>query len=406
MYNFIYINTHDTGRCISPYGYDTPTPALKDFANDATLFTHAYACGPTCSPSRAAMLTGTFPHQNGMLGLAQRGFSLNDNDKHLAMYLSKHGYHTAISGIQHEVGWYLDLDENELHNLGYQDVLTIDSKPYKKEDLYIWDRNNALAAIEWLKNIKEPFALSYGMHSTHRPYPFVVNEEINVNNVKPLNPLDSNKQTRLDQAKFMTSAKNADDNVDLIINALKENGLYDNTIIMYTTDHGVANPFHKCNLKDDGIGVSLIIRHPNMGKGEVYDNLISHIDIYPTILELLGLEIPSYVCGKSYAKIFENTELEIDQEIYAEVNFHTSYEPMRCIRNKRYKYIRYYDNNWNKLNLSNIDESLSKDFLMQNDLEKIIKPTEALYDLYYDRHEVNNLIGDSRYQNILEEGIK
>ena len=72
MYNLIYINTHDTGRMISPYGYNIPTDNLLSLAKDSTLFTNCYCCGPTCSPSRAAMLTGTYPHQNGMLGLAQR----------------------------------------------------------------------------------------------------------------------------------------------------------------------------------------------------------------------------------------------------------------------------------------------------------------------------------------------
>ena len=108
MYNLVYINTHDTGRRISPYGYNVPTDNLLDFSKDATVFTNCFCCGPTCSPSRAAMLTGTYPSQNGMLGLAQRGFSLYHPENHLANYLKSHGYDTAISGIQHETGWYLD----------------------------------------------------------------------------------------------------------------------------------------------------------------------------------------------------------------------------------------------------------------------------------------------------------
>ena len=82
MKNLVYINTHDSGRVLSPYGYPTPTPNLSAFADEATLFTHCYCCGPTCSPSRAAMLTGQYPHQNGMLGLAQRGFDLVEPSHH------------------------------------------------------------------------------------------------------------------------------------------------------------------------------------------------------------------------------------------------------------------------------------------------------------------------------------
>ena len=93
----------------------------------------------------------------------------------------------------------------------------------------------------------------------------------------------------------------------------------------------------------------------------------------------------------------------IDNEIYAEVNFHTSYEPIRCIRNERYKYIRYYDESWLKLNLSNIDESLSKTYLMDNGLNNITKPKEALYDCLYDKHEKNNLISDESLKDIIDE---
>lgn len=405
MYNLVYLNTHDTGRMISPYGVKAPTFHLEEFAKDATLFTHAYCCGPTCSPSRAAMLTGTYPHQNGMLGLAQRGFSLSDPGKHLANYLRSNGYQTALSGIQHEVGWYLNLDENALHELGYDDILTEDSAGYQKEDLHIWDQKNAEAAISWMERIdpEKPFFLSYGMHSTHRPYPVDIDESVDMNYVQPPFPLDSNEMTRKDQAQFLTSAKHADDNVALLIGALKKYNLYENTVIMYTTDHGVANPFHKCNLKDDGIGVSLIIRHPEKGHGKVYDHLISHVDVLPTICDMLGIEKPDYLEGLSYSEVFDDPTKKLRDEIYAEVNFHTSYEPMRCVRNERYKYICYYDEEWMRLNLSNIDESLSKSYLMDYDLDKVVKPREALYDCLYDAHETNNLIHEESLQRIAKE---
>ena len=137
--NVIYINTHDSGRVLSPYGYDIPTDNLKEFAKDALTFTNTYCVRPTCSPSRAGLLTGTYPHQNGMLGLAQRGFSLAKPENHLANFLKNNGYTTCLSGIQHEYGWYLDLEENGLHDLGYENILTTSSKEFVKEDLHIWD---------------------------------------------------------------------------------------------------------------------------------------------------------------------------------------------------------------------------------------------------------------------------
>lgn len=100
--NVLLLHTHDTGRCIQPYGYAVETPHLAAFARQGALFRQAFDCGPTCSPARAALLTGQVPHECGMLGLAHRGFGLNDPGKHLANYLRGNGYRTVLAGIQHE----------------------------------------------------------------------------------------------------------------------------------------------------------------------------------------------------------------------------------------------------------------------------------------------------------------
>lgn len=404
--NVIYINTHDSGRMLSPYGYDIPTENLKKLAEDSVVFTNAFCAGPTCSPSRAALLTGTFPHQNGMLGLAQRGFSLYNPEKHLANFLKNNGYNTCLCGIQHEYGWYLDLEKNGLHNLGYNEVLTTDSKSFKKEELHLWDRNNAVEVVKWLDNYNEekPFLLSFGMHSTHRPYPVEVAEFIDERYVVPSYPITNNEENRHDHAQYMTTAHYADENIKMIVDALKRNNLYENSIIIFTTDHGLALPFNKCNLTDTGIGVSLIMKVPNAdSNGKVVDSLVSQIDVFPTLCELLNLNKPDYLEGKSFAEAFIDNKVSLDEYIFAEVNFHTSYEPVRCVRTKRYKYIKYYDETWNKVNLSNMDESGPKDFLMNNGLKEKVKYREGLFDLYYDPTERNNLVEDSKYKEVLEK---
>ena len=265
--NLVYINTHDTGRAISPYGYNVKTDNLLKLAKEGVLFSHAFCCGPTCSPSRAAMLTGTYPHQNGMYGLAQRGFQLNDNSKHLANYLKTNGYTTVLSGIQHESGWYLDLDIARTKELGYEVVLTSPPEYYDKnrELLHEWDNKNAIEISKWLDNYQEdkPFMLTYGLHSTHRPYPIVNNDIVDERYVKPHFPSESNFDSRLDQAKYMTTASYADQNIGIVIEALKRNDLYDDSLIVFTTDHGLALPFNKCFLNDEGIGISLIMKLPD-----------------------------------------------------------------------------------------------------------------------------------------------
>lgn len=400
--NLLYINTHDTGIMISPYGFNIPTDSLQELAAQSALFTNAFCASPTCSPSRASLLTGLYPHQNGMLGLAQRGFELKDNEFHLANHLRKHGFKTCISGIQHEYGWYLNKDEEGLHALGYDEVLTTDSTQYRREDLHLWDHENAKQIVNWLKSEThdKPFMISYGLHSTHRPYPIEILDNLDERYLHPAPGIINNQANRNDQAQYMTTAYYADQNIKLVIDALKENGLADDTIVLFTTDHGLALPFHKCNVTDSGIHVSLMLKIPNSSSnGKVFDQLVSQLDIFPTICDCLKIEKPTHLMGKSILPVLINNE-DINEAIFAEVNFHTSYEPMRCVRTNRYKYIRYYDETWNVVNCSNIDESNPKDFLMNHGLQTHQKPKEALYDLYYDSGEQHNCIDEVEYQEV------
>src|SRR5512138_3471119 len=100
--NILYIHSHDTGRYIQPYGYTVPTPNLQHLAEQGVLFSNAFCAAPTCSPSRAALLTGQCAHSSGMIGLAHRGFNLNNPAQHLATILHNNGYRTALVGVQHE----------------------------------------------------------------------------------------------------------------------------------------------------------------------------------------------------------------------------------------------------------------------------------------------------------------
>ncbi|HCI80331.1 MAG TPA: sulfatase, partial [Ktedonobacter sp.] len=99
--NILYIHSHDTGRYIQPYGYPVPTPRLQQFAEEGIVFRQAFCAAPMCSASRASLLTGQYPHSNGMLGLAHRGFSLNDYSHHLVHTLHNVGYYTVLIGEQH-----------------------------------------------------------------------------------------------------------------------------------------------------------------------------------------------------------------------------------------------------------------------------------------------------------------
>jgi arylsulfatase A-like enzyme len=99
--NVLYIHSHDTGRYIQPYGHAVPTPNLQKLAEEGVLFRQAFCAAPTCSPSRASLLTGQCPHSNGMLGLAHLGFQLTDYKRHILHTLRAEGYISALAGVQH-----------------------------------------------------------------------------------------------------------------------------------------------------------------------------------------------------------------------------------------------------------------------------------------------------------------
>ena len=139
--NILYIHSHDTGRCVQPYGYAVPTPHLQQLAEQGVLFRQAFCASPTCSPSRAALLTGQYPHTNGMIGLAHRGSRLNDYSRHLAGVLGRAGYATALAGVQHEVR----AEEQRL--LGYGEILT-DEAPPAGCDRDEWAADRACAFFE------------------------------------------------------------------------------------------------------------------------------------------------------------------------------------------------------------------------------------------------------------------
>jgi len=192
--------------------------------------------------------------------------------------------------------------------------------------------------------------------------------------------------------------------VGIVLEALKENGLDDKTLVFFTTDHGIAFPWMKCNLYDLGIGVSLILRFPKgQFSGQVVDSLVSHLDIYPTLCELAELEPPPWLEGNSVMPLIQGETDVIRTEIFGEVTYRAAYEPLHCIRTKRYKYIRYFDD-FGDIVKPNIDNSRSKRFFLEHGLsDRKHVPKEMLFDLYFDPVERNNLAEDPNFAKIKQE---
>ena len=396
--NIIYLHTHDTGRFIQPYGHPIPTPNLMALARQGVLFRQCYSAAPTCSPSRAALLTGMNPHAAGMMGLLHRGFSLNDPRQHLAHHLQGSGYETVLCGEQHVIQHGREKD------LGYEQVLA--PQPAGKfanevERNMARDRLRAEAAAAYLSRPKaRPFFLAFGLNANHLPLP-VPAPDINPAYVQPLPTLPDTPEVRKDMAGYMTLARHADNCLGTVLDALAANGLEEETLVFFTTDHGLAFPWMKCNLTDHGLGVSLIMRFPGRKyAGRVVDSLVSHLDLYPTLCELAGVEAPSWLEGHSLMPLLRGETERVREVIHGEVTYHAAYEPMRCARTERYKYIRYFGD-YGGVVRPNIDDSRSKRFLLRHGLgERQHAPPEMLFDLYYDPSERDNLVGWADYADV------
>ncbi|MEO8369615.1 MAG: sulfatase [Candidatus Solibacter sp.] len=384
--NIVYIHSHDSGRHLSPYGHDVPTPNLKRLAAEGVLFRRAFSAAPTCSPSRAALLTGQCAHQSGMLGLAHRGFALNDYRKHLLYTLRDAGYHSVLAGLQHIAA--------KPETIGYDEVL----RPKTTGAA-----NVAPMAVEYLDSRPaKPFFLDVGFFETHREYPEPTAED-DARYTLPPAPIPDTPETRKDIAAFRASARNLDRGVGEVLKAIERNGFAQNTLVISTTDHGLAFPLMKCNLTDFGWGVSLIMRGPGVfGGGKVSDAMVSHLDIYPTITEWLGLPRPAWLEGKSLLPILRGERKEVNEEIFAEVTFHASYEPKRAVRTQRFKYIRRYGERETPV-LPNCDDSPSKSLWLEHGWKDKSQPREQLYDLIFDPTESHNLAGDPQSAAALTE---
>jgi arylsulfatase A-like enzyme len=383
--NIVYLHSHDTGRMIQPYGLAVSTPNLQRLAAEGRLFRRAFCAAPTCSPSRAALLTGQSAHSSGMLGLAHRGFRLRDPREHLVHTLAGRGYHTSLCGVQHVA--------KDAADIGYDRILDVPGR--SATDI-------GLAAAAFLRNAPPtPFFLDVGFFETHREFPDLA-EGPDPAFVRPPAPLPDVPAVRDDAARYSASAQALDRGIGNVLDALSAAGLDDNTLIIYTTDHGPAFPGMKCNLTDHGIGVALILRGPGGFRGcRPVDAMVSHIDLFPTLCDLTGAPHPAWLQGRSLLPLVEGATEEIHDAIFAEVTYHAAYEPQRAVRTPRYKYIRRYGARQAPV-LPNCDDGPSKDYWLAHGWAERPIPDEQLYDLVFDPNEANNLAGHPEAAQTLE----
>lgn len=370
--------------------YDTPavqTPNIDHLAGEGTRFSNAFVTCPVCSPSRSALITGTYQtHFDAHNHRSNREKPLRDDMKLITDCFREAGYFTCNSP----------------------------GPPYNRRGKtdFNFQREQPFDGIDWSERAEgQPFYAQINIPDTHRVFKPDPGRPINPDDVElppyyPEHPL-----IRKDWALYLESIQILDKKVGEILKRLDDEGLSDNTIVFFMSDHGRAHIRCKQFLYDGGIHIPLIVRWPgNVEAGTVSEALVSGVDLTPTTLSLTGIDIPSYVQGQ----IFLGSEATSRDAIFAARDrCDGTDDRIRCIRTHQYKLIRnYYPelpymqfNGYKKLQyppwtlIRILAEKGELSEAQQHFLQET-RPAEELYDLRTDPHEVNNLADDKQYDAV------
>ncbi|MEQ8673590.1 MAG: sulfatase [Aggregatilineales bacterium] len=409
--NFIYIVCHDLGKHLGSYGVNVLTPNLDRFAKNGALFTQSYCSSPACSPSRGCAMTGQYAHTNGLMGLVNNGWSLPEETMTIVDHLNSAGYETVHFGLQHERAY---AEQNR-----YQ----IEGNHYSPDD-YInrpkdWVENvvdDAITYLEKRRSQDTPFYLNIGTIEVHSSrwqggledghpqnrsinYGIDPSERVDVPNYVPDIP-----QIRQGLGRFQGAIRYLDVHLQRLFDAVERLGYSENTLIIFTTDHGIANMRAKTWLYDRGVEIALMLQMPGtIPAGIVIDDLIPNIDLVPTILEAAGVTIPDSIQGRSFWKKLIGETYSPHDYIITERNWHDSFDPMRAVRTKQYHYIRNFDRTakkaWLPHDVPTMNESYSYWYTELWPPLELERPQEELYDTFADPEEINNLADNDAYHS-------
>lgn len=392
--NILHFSWHDTGRHFGCYGVPTVhTPSIDELARTGVRMNSALACATVSSPSRGACMTGRYPQSNGLRYLChgQFGYRFNPGEKHLVHLLKERGYYTALHGFQHEVKIrFAGHDRYEgLEWFGFDSIENALPAP----PIYPIPPCSVVAegAARFLTSAaahRRPFYLQLGFFETHRPYDFGACQPDDTLGITVPPYILDNPAARSDHAALQGSIRQADRQAGVVLRALAEAGLADNTIVIFTPDHGLANPRAKATLYRPGLEIAMIWRWPAGGiaGGRVSESLMSNVDVVPTLFDLLGWERPANFQGVSQASPLHGAETKAARE-YA-FAMHEDGD-VRAVYSKRYALIR----NFTKLRECQppVDITEGSHPILQRPSGQRDVPPIEFYDLEADPLQIRNL---------------
>jgi arylsulfatase A-like enzyme len=405
--NVLLIHSHDLGRYLGCYGADVDTPRIASLADSGALFESHFATAPQCSPSRGSLMTGRFPHVNGLMGLAHGRMELDPEERILPHYLGAAGYETHLFGLQHLTQNTDRLRYDRVHSEGnlYPGV-----SPEVHQSNRARDVASVVSSFLEREAFESPFFASVGFFELHRVresdgrFGFDADAydlDVDPDEIRPLSYLPDRRGIRHDLAEMHGMVAAVDDAVGTIVETLGETGLEEETLVIFTTEHGIAFPRAKGSCYDPGIEAALILRYPGIADdGTRYDELLSNVDVLPTVLELVGLDVPDRVQGRSFLPLLteEGAEYDERERLFAEMTWHDRYNPVRAIRTRRYKYIRSF---WHlpKVYLTADVFASEAGREVREQFGSMLRPYEELYDLREAPQEEDNVVFEPKYQD-------
>lgn len=410
--NVVYLHAHDAGRYVQPYGFPFENPNLMAFAREGVLFRKAFCMAPTCGPSRAALTSGQYPHQVGMYGLpGGQGWLFDDYGKHLVQQFNGWGYLTVLAGVQHEAS------HADFSCIGYQRVLEEEAPARAQAGECYPETIDKVESFLATHDRDQPFFLSVGIDEPHRDN--LKREELNLqgeaNRFTKTRFYDPDKldwrytapppwlpdlpEIRKEMESYREGVRIMDEYMGRVLYALRHNGFDTDTLVIVTSDHGIEFPGGKMGLSDQGTQVMLMIRGPEgtpFRGGQVVEPMVTHLDLYPTLCELLGKDVSHKLGGKSLVPLAGGEVEALHEATFAEQTYHGGLEPLRSVRTERYKYIRrHFPSGPRMRHCGPTTPVMEAAGWYDRDLG-----TDELFDLYLDPMEACNRADDPGYAAI------
>lgn len=412
--NILLLIADDLGRNLGCYGEKAvSTPNVDQLARNGTLFDMAFASTASCSGSRSVIYTGLHTHETGQYGLHHdvHHFTTYDHIETAPKLFNSIGYLTGIVGKVH-VGprsvypWTFFAEDGSRDVKGYTEKC--------KEFLELAKRQPFFLTVGFIDPHRDGTRGGFGNYQTYRD---ISEPELKPEDVDIPYYLNDIPQVRAELVQYYKAINRMDQGVGMILKLLEEYEVLDDTLIVFLSDNGPPFINSKTTLYDAGIRLPLVVRSPIHKKGVVSSNLVSYIDILPTLLDWAGhSELKGNRLGTSILSILgsDREEPGWQSHVFGSHTFHevTNYFPTRVLRTKKYKYHRNVA--W-KLDFpfaADIYGSLSWEGLRNcyppviggRPLENYVRrQPEELYDLENDPQEISNVANDPNYMAVLAD---